>query len=133
MSSDSTRCSRPTTSSAMRRTMTRSRCSSTEASRLEWAAAGTSQADRPSRWLGSLGSHRGECRCAGLQFDLGTERNEADGVVPAAEEQEIEELLVGELGGQLVPELIGDGGIVMEGIDHVDQGAVVRGLPTRIR
>ena len=63
----------------------------------------------------------GEAGDAVLQGNPGTVGGEADGVVPAAEQEEVEQLVVREAVAELAPQVIVDVGPVVEGVDGPDQ------------
>ena len=56
----------------------------------------------------------------------------ADGVVPAAEQHEIEQFVLGELGAQLFPQRFGQVTGAMEFVDRTDQQPVAEVGPTSV-
>jgi len=73
-----------------------------------------------------------EARGAGLERNASTIGSKADGVVPATQQEKIEQLILGELPGQPAPQSIVDLGPVVQAVCRLDEQPVALVAPTPV-
>src|SRR6266496_5042705 len=73
-----------------------------------------------------------EGRRSGFQGYPGGAGHKADGVIPAAEQEEVEQVRLAKGGRQCLPQAVRDVGVLMESVDGPDEQAVLFAVPARV-
>ena len=76
--------------------------------------------------------HVGKPRGACLEVQVHPVRRETDGVVPTAQQQGVQDLRFGQLGGDPPPQLVIDLGGVVQRVGDLDENTVPSGGPAQV-